>query len=288
MDDIEIGNEDLTCTLRPQLGGAVLGLNFRGKSILRAVDENLIKTSRQAANFALLPYSNRVSNAALQWLGRIYRLAKNNADEPHSIHGVGWQRPWVVKQRDKDFLLLSYEHTADESWPFDFAASQALRAVENELRHSLSITNKSNEPTPVGLGWHPYFIKRENTVIDFKANGIWQMGADRLPSKLLSSKGLDQKCSELSVDHCFEGWSGCATLTDKELTVTVLSNLNYLVVYTSPSMDSVAIEPVSHVNNAINMANQGNADYADLGVRVLLPGQSFTADMTIRVEGHQA
>jgi aldose 1-epimerase len=285
--DIEIGNKNLTCTVRPHLGGAVLKLIFRGKPVLRPVDAHLIDSSRQAANFALIPYSNRIANATLRWLGTSHGLTINNANEPHSIHGVGWQQPWSVQEWGEEFLLLSYEHLANECWPFDFIASQALSISENELHHTLSITNKSRQAAPVGLGWHPYFVKREDTSVSFKANGIWLMGEDRLPTKLGSSKGLDQSCTDLTVDHCFENWSGCARLADKELRVTVRSNLNRLVVYTNPKMDSVAIEPVSHVNNAINMGSQIGVNPEELGIKVLLPEESFTAQMTISVEEQQ-
>jgi aldose 1-epimerase len=55
------------------------------------------------------------------------------------------------------------------------------------------------------------------------------------------------------------------------------------VVFTNGTRDSVAIEPVSHVNNAMNLLATG-VDAAQLGLVILQPGESFSAQMTIEVE----
>ena len=58
------------------------------------------------------------------------------------------------------------------------------------------------------------------------------------------------------------------------------SSLRRLVVFTNDRRDFVAIEPVSHVNNAVNM----EASATDTGLQILQPGQSMTAQMRIEVE----
>jgi aldose 1-epimerase len=57
-----------------------------------------------------------------------------------------------------------------------------------------------------------------------------------------------------------------------------------LVVFTTPTLDAVAIEPVSHVNNAINLMCSSGATAEDMGVCVLQPGESMSAEMSITVE----
>ena len=53
--------------------------------------------------------------------------------------------------------------------------------------------------------------------------------------------------------------------------------------FTTPQRDTVAIEPVSHVNNALSLVHAG-ADAAGLGLAILPPGKSLSAQMTIAVE----
>jgi aldose 1-epimerase len=109
------------------------------------------------------------------------------------------------------------------------------------------------------------------------------MGPDKLPTTRSPSKGLDIDSHTLDVDHCFDGWSGVATVSDNLLRTTIRSNLSRLVVFTTPTRDTVAIEPVSHVNNAINLVAAG-ADPDALGLHTLQPGETLTAQMSIEVE----
>ena len=90
----------------------------------------------------------------------------------------------------------------------------------------------------------------------------------------------------LDVDHCFDGWSGGVLLRDELLQIRVSSNLHRLVVFTNETREFVAIEPVSHVNNAVNLVAAG-ADAQALGLVVLQPGESMSAQMTIEVEQAQ-
>lgn len=72
-------------------------------------------------------------------------------------------------------------------------------------------------------------------------------------------------------------------LSDALLRVRITSTLTKLVVFTNPARDSIAIEPVSHVNNAMNLVAAG-ADPAELGLAILQPGESCSAQFTIEVE----
>jgi aldose 1-epimerase len=69
-------------------------------------------------------------------------------------------------------------------------------------------------------------------------------------------------------------------VSDSQLTTRLESDLRRVVVYTEPSKDFVAIEPVSHVNNAMNQVGNQN----ELGVVVLAAGQSWQAHMRIYTE----
>jgi aldose 1-epimerase len=207
---------------------------------------------------------------------------RNNGDEPHAIHGVGWQRPWQLLDSDPGFALLSYEHRADSAWPFAFDSSQSFRLAPDSLALTLSVTNQSKEPAPAGLGWHPFFMKRGGARLFFRAAGRWEMGDDKLPTRRVPSTGIDAECATLDIDHCFDGWDGAAVLRDGAFEVRLTSNLSRLVVFTTPMRDVIAIEPVSHVNNAPALVAQG-ADASQLGLATLEPGGSLTAEMTITV-----
>ncbi len=279
---IRLESGKLVCEIEPALGGCIAGLWLDGVPVLRSTREPLA-SARQAGSYPLVPFSNRIARATLQWNGTDHPLVTNNAPEPHAIHGVGWQRPWSVLDSDDSFAMLAYEHPADAAWPFAFDSSQTLRLRGNTLELTLALTNQSHEPAPAGLGWHPYFIKRPGSRIAFEATGRWEMGPDKLPTTRSPAPGLDADCASLDVDHCFDGWNGVVHLRDDVLDVRLRSNLCRLVVFTHAGRDTIAIEPVSHVNNAVNLVAAG-ADADALGLHTLQPGETLTAQMSIDVE----
>ena len=280
---IELQHAGLRCEIVPQIGGAIAGFWLNGIPVLRCTPTAALNSARRSASFALLPFSNRVAQARLNWEGVNYALTTTPGDEPHAIHGVGWQRPWGVLDAGACHAQLSLVHRPDAAWPFAFEAVQSFELSERGLAMGLSLCNQSDIPVPVGLGWHPYFVKRELSRISFRAGGRWEMGADKLPTHRLPAKGLESDCAALQVDHCFDDWDGSAQLSDELLQTRITSSLDHIVAYTQPHLDFVAIEPVSHVNNAVNLMASADIGANALGLRILPPGETMTATMRIQV-----
>jgi aldose 1-epimerase len=280
---IELRAGRLRCELLPELGGCVAGFWCDALPVLRSTPAAQLSSARQSGSYALVPFSNRIGHASLVWQGTQHPLVRNDGDEPHAIHGVGWQRPWSVLDQDASSAMLAYEHRPDASWPFAFDCSHTLRLRAGALEMTLALTNQSAQAAPAGLGWHPSFVKRAGARIAFAASGRWEMGADRLPTVRSAARGLDGDCAELDVDHCFDGWDGVVRLDDGALRVTLRSGLTRLVVFSQPARDEITVEPVSHVSNAVHLYAQG-ASAADLGLRILQPGESLVAEMAIEVE----
>ena len=88
----------------------------------------------------------------------------------------------------------------------------------------------------------------------------------------------------LDIDHCFDGWDGSVFLRDELLSMRISASVSRLVVFTNATRDFVAVEPVSHVNNAVNLLQAGIGQAQDLGVEVLAPGESMSVQMSIQVE----
>ena len=72
-------------------------------------------------------------------------------------------------------------------------------------------------------------------------------------------------------------------LQDDLLQTSIIANLQHLVVFTNQTREFVAIEPVSHVNNAAEILYNKGPQANDLGLRVLACGESMSAQMRIAV-----
>jgi aldose 1-epimerase len=268
----------LRLALRPDLGGCIAGLWHRDTPILRSTEPGDLITSRAAGCYPLVPYSNRLGYRHFRWRGHEYATQPNFDDSPHSLHGVGWQRPWDIVSSSAVDLVLRYRHVADVHWPFTFEASQYFALRPQGMSVQMLFTNVGGLAQPVGLGWHPYFPKRARSRLHIELAARWDSDATQLPTRKVAQPGIDGDVAHLNFDHCFEGWPGLARIRDEKLSLRLTSSLPYLVVFTPQNKDYFCVEPVSHVSNAIHMA-----DPAAHGLRTVLPGQTLDASMQIDV-----
>ncbi len=279
MDGIELKAGALRLAVRPDLGGSLAGLWHGTTPVLRSVEPGALAGPRRSACFPLVPYSNRLGFCRFDWDGQAYTTRPNFEDSPHSLHGVGWQRPWTVAACAADTLILRLQHRADEDWPFAFEAEQRLRLSPDALRLELSMTNADHRAQPAGLGWHPYFPKREGSRLDLEVASRWEADATQLPTHEAAQAGLHGPVAAMAHDHCFGGWRGAATVADPAFTLRLTASVPWLVVFTPPALPHYCVEPVSHVNDAIHAR-----DPAARGLVALAPGATLAATMTLEIE----
>jgi aldose 1-epimerase len=274
--DLQAGS--LRLALRPDLGGCIAGFWHRDTPVLRSVEPAALASSRPAAAYPLVPYSNRIAYAEFRWEGHDYTTRPNFGDSPHSVHGVGWQRPWEVVSSSALELVIRLRHPGDADWPFRFEATQHFTLTPESMHVKMVFTNTADVAQPVGLGWHPYFAKRPRSHLHIDLSDRWDSDAAELPVRKVAQPGIDSDVSQLSFDNCFDGWKGVARIRDETFSLQLTSSLDRLVIYTPQEKPYFCVEPVSHVSNAIHMA-----DPAAHGLRTVAPGESFEATMKIEV-----
>lgn len=268
----------LRLALRPDLGGCIAGLWHRETPILRSVEPVELATAWPSGCYPLVPYSNRIGYARFRWKGHDFTTRPNFGESPHSIHGVGWMRPWERVSSSAVEVVLRYRHAADADWPFAFEATQYFNLTPQSLHVEMVVTNLAEVAQPVGLGWHPYFPKRARSRLHVELAERWDGDATGLPVRKVAQPGIDAGVAHLAFDNCFDGWHGAARIRDERFSLQLSSSLDRLVVYTPPEKDYFCVEPVSHVSNAIHMA-----DPLAHGLRSLAPGESTRAWMQLDI-----
>lgn len=278
LSGVELRAGDLRLAVRPDLGGAIAGLWHRGTPVLRSTEPAALAASRPSACYPLVPYSNRIGHRHFDWAGQSYTTAQNFDDNPHSVHGVAWQRPWAVESRDAAALVIRHRHTPDEHWPFAFEVAQHFMLGADTLTVRLVFTNTDERSQPVGLGWHPYFPRRERSHLDIGLTGRWDADAVGLPVRRMPQPGIHGAVAQFEFDNCFDGWTGTARIDDEHFSVQLSSTTPCLVVYTPQDKPYFCVEPVSHVSNAIQME-----DPIAHGLRDVPPGGVLEASMRLEV-----
>jgi aldose 1-epimerase len=287
---IELRNGHLILALSPLIGGSIARFEWvkedGGTIPLMRGSHSDSNNVLDAACFPLVPFVNRIRGSRFTFRGRELMLAPNMAGDPSVLHGQGWLSPWQVLFSDEREAELAFEHETGE-WPWAFEARQHFAIDEDGLTVRLSCFNTSTEPMPCGLGQHPYFPCGPETRLDTQVACAWEIDEQVLPVAKVPAEGRfdlkDRKVCGQGLDHGFGGWGGEARLSDPAWpAVLEMSSpkARFFQLYSPAEGGLFVAEPVSHANAALNAPEE---EWADLGLRVLDPGEEMSLTMRIDV-----
>ena len=152
-------------------------------------------------------------------------------------------------------------------YAFAFEAELLATLAGPTATIGLSLTNRHNRPVPMGLGFHPYFPRRDRTTLRFCANYFWLEGPGHLPTDpLRTPRELDFTAPRLLPrtwrNNCYSGWDGSAEVAQPDLGYRLLMqsspNLGELMFYVPLEGGRFALEPQSHTSGATS-AGTGNS-----------------------------
>ena len=248
----------------PEYGAGILGwMVGRTPIFRRALPQATAGDMHAMACFPLLPYANRLALGRFRWHDQSYRVTANFGDHPHTIHGVGWQSAWSVAETSCSSATLTLKHQPDEHWPFAFDASVTYALQTTGLTVDIQITNREAVAAPAGLGLHPYFPKANRPSLRFNATGVWSNGPDALPLCHQQvpagwAHADPRPVAESALDNCFSGWDRNATIIagPASLRLEASEIFTRVQVFTPPWADFFCVEPVTHVPDALNNADE--------------------------------
>jgi aldose 1-epimerase len=276
--------------LVPETGAGVAAWTLGRTALTRHALPEAISggDSHAMALFPLLPYGNRIGAARFTWQGATYQLARNFGDNPHSIHGIGWQRAWSVAKTSRHAATLLLEHDADPAWPFAFEAEVTYSLSAAGLTVAMRLTNRHRAEAPAGLGIHPYFPRAHDPALRFNAAGVWENGPDVLPRRHGPVPREWQHAAFLAVaesrlDNCFTGWDGRADIQagPASLRIEASAVFRHLQVFTPHWADFFCVEPVTHVPDALNRPGLP----AQQAMHVLAPGEALEGTIRLTCVG---
>ncbi|MEG0883301.1 MAG: aldose 1-epimerase, partial [Janthinobacterium sp.] len=177
----------------------------------------------------------------------------------------------------------------DADWPFACTVQQTVLLDDAGLRLTLSVRNDDTRAMPAGLGFHPYFPLAPGLRLQTQWDGVWSMGADRLPAGLApvaqaSPFAAPQPVAGWQADNCYSGWTGRASLDygNYSVQLSASDNCGHLVCFApNDERGFIALEPVTHANNAFALAARGAQG---TGMRVLAPGESLHIAMRLAMK----
>jgi aldose 1-epimerase len=279
----------LELVLAPRVGGSIASFdwleNGRKISILRRSGGEPPDVLG-AASFPLVPFSNRIRDGRFSFRHRNVTLAANMTGDPSPLHGQGWLAPWKMLRSNSRSAELEHVHEAGE-WPWRYEARQAFDLDENGLTVGLACRNLSDDPMPCGLGQHPYFPCTPGTRLDTKVGHVWTIDEKVLPIEKVPAEGRydlrERSVCGQGLDHGFGGWGGSTHISDPGLPFAIVMSspdARFFQLYSPEAGGLFVAEPVSHANAALNAPEE---EWAELGMRVLEPGESMALEMRLEI-----
>ncbi|QRR01732.1 aldose 1-epimerase [Dyadobacter sandarakinus] len=243
----------------------------------------------------LFPFASRIPDGKYKFLGKEYQLEKNEDGNLNAIHGLVRKKHFElgdqVIEADHASIQLHYHVQETAGYPFDitFSVKYTLHA-DGRFELTYDAVNNGKDPAPVMFGWHPYFFLGNEDVDAWKIN-IPSDTVVRFNENLIPV-GKDQFTTEMPVllhrrdfDNCFvvkTSGSGVSTeLISANQNVTLKidqetgeGKFNYLVVYTPPARDCVAIEPLTANVDSFNTGE---------GLNILAHGHHISGTISLRL-----
>lgn len=243
-------------------------------------------------NFLLLPYSNRIRNAHFEFGASSVQLQN---PEGHAIHGTLRNQTWQVLEVSETRLLASCDSRSLDNfnWPWPLLVECELNLVGPKLQCSLKVQNLGDSDSPIGGGWHPYFVRcidSANPRLSVPVSGVYPDtdgdclptgGPEPIPANLQFRDATELPPGQ-RIDHCFSGLAGALKIhwPDSNITLTMQGSEHYdHAVLFNPDKPYFALEPVTNANDALNLAARG----IDAGIETLAPGQTWRASLTMSV-----
>jgi aldose 1-epimerase len=290
---------ELVLELAPEVGGSIAAFyqlrdDGRFDWLRPATTESLERCEAEGmASFPLVPFCNRIRNGRATFQGREIAMPPNRGHSPHTIHGVGWQQPWVARDVSASHATLALDCAAS-FWPYRFHATQRFELSEDRLDVTIDVENRDTAPMPLGVGHHPYLPHLAGTLLQTEVERIWTADAEVMPVSLEKSETVERLrrgvlLREVVADNNFVGWNRKAHVMwpgagrhggDMGLTLSASSPLDYFVLYSPRGEGHFCIEPVSNCTDWLNLS-----DYPQsvLGGAVLLSGEASSATFSITV-----
>ncbi|KHK58767.1 aldose epimerase [Ralstonia sp. A12] len=239
--------------------------------------------------YPLLPFSNRIRDGRFQWRGREIRLAPHPG-QPHAMHGLAHARAWTVEQQTDSSIVLGLRYVPEaDNWPWAFTATQTLVLSPEGLEAVMTLRNDGSSDMPAGGGFHPYFARVPGTHVQFAAATMWPTDAGEVAIRCepITPREDFRNAPALPDDGLsvyYSNWQRQAVVSRADgatLTLSADDPLDHFILHAPGGQAYFCLEPVSHVADAVNLAEQG---WEGTGLRVLAPGETLHLRMQLRID----
>jgi aldose 1-epimerase len=231
-------------------------------------------------SYPMAPWCNRVAAGRSVVAGRTIDLPASFPDDT-AIHGQVSRRPWE-DAGDGRFVIAG----GDDGWPWPYEVEQAFAIAGGALELAIRLTNRSDEPMPGGVGFHPWFRAPLRVAIAGASVHASNLATAPLPVAVSGEHdrrrletmpdGLDATWTDLGEPPVVLDWPDVRI----RATMTVTAPTRFIVAASPAGSDAVAVEPQTHAPDGIRRLRNGEPG----GLALLEPGSTLELVMRLAFE----
>lgn len=285
LDFIEIHHPEnkSKATLCLNQGGRLSGLEFDGIKILADYEPSTYKANY--ASSILFPFVNRIRDGKYTFEDVDHVLDCNEADKNNALHGLVYDKTFDYVDRDltssHGAITLQYKHDGTcQGFPFKFDIQLTYTLTEENFSLAVNIVNKHESPLPFTIGWHPYFVSKnlDESSIAFESSTQYLFDQQQIISGTTPlDVEMPYSLKGVKLDDGYPLQSNAVEFLTPEYRIhmTSTSKENCLQLYTPPTLNVIAIEPMTGAADSFNNK---------LGLQKLQPKDSYTVKWNITFE----
>ena len=269
LNQIIIRNDKLNfqSSIYPNLGASIQKLSSHKVDIIDGITntvEGLELYKNKFNSSFLFPFPNRIANGKYSFNKNDYQLSCNEAALNNCLHGHIYNKIFSISDKnaseEKANITLTYINTKiDKGFPFDYKLDITYTFTSNKISIDFNIHNLGKDEFPFGIGWHPYFNSNNLTKssLDFKADEQYIFNDQMIPSSNTALKfETPLLIDNHFLDDCFITKQSKASFKTEDYKIDLdfssKSPNSFVQVYTPPTRDCIAIEPMTCAPNSFN------------------------------------
>lgn len=249
----------------------------------------------------LAPWPNRLADGSFEWGGRHLQTAITEVEAHNAIHGLVRWSPWRVRSAHPEGAELGFTLHPQPGWPWTLELAVSYQLGPGGLTVGTRLTNRSAEPCPAGLGWHPYLYAfggpLDDAVLRVPAATAYRSDERGLPDGRFDVTGTDldfraaRPVGQARLDVCFtdlqRGGDGRAVAElacpdgSRSARLWVDEAYSHLMVFSGDTLTDpdrrrrgLAVEPMTGAPNFLRTGD---------GLRILQPGASLDGTWGVEV-----
>ncbi len=292
LDHIDLTSDRIRCKIFPHLGGSLQELVIDKIKVIDGItvdEKGLEDYLNSFKSSVLFPFPNRIKDGVFNFGERSFELGINDLTFNNAIHGLIYDQSFALEEATQEggkaFLRLKYRSEGNHpGFPFEYDLFLTYSLFDSGgFSLGFEVTNTGYQTFPFGIGWHPYFLSGNlsQSLFSMEAQDHYLCTERMIPEEKEAAE-LKEKfvIGDLKFDDGYSLAKPFCHFETPDYNLRLSFNTgveSYLQIYTPPHRNSMAIEPMTCITNALNNG---------IGLKELEPGQEYkwSVDMNVVIK----